>query len=157
MAVSIRIPKDDYFTLFAEGFFLERQIISNEVHIVLDEKYPVFLYYTYQNHRRLYICASPEVTNYKNVFNFPNVSKELALISQLRGRSFDLFKENMEYFNAATKGKIYELPPSFFWELAFHCEKRCNNRENINRLWYLYNPLEKLEQPKWKIKHGTKK
>ncbi len=157
MSVRIRIPKDEYFTTYAEGFFLGEQIIDNEVYILLDEKYPVILYYTYHNHRRLYICSDPAVTNFKNICSFPNVSKELAVITQLRGRAFDLFKENMDYFNAATKGKVYELPASFFWELSFQCKKKCNTRETINRLWSLYNPLEKLTDVKWEKKHGTKK
>ena len=147
-AISVRIPKNDYYTTYAEGVFLSMDTESEDgVIINLDADYTFFLYYTFKFHRRLYICSTKIPGN---DHKFENVNEPVKILCQLRGRAFDEFKRSVNYLNKSTKGSFYHLPPMYFWQLAALCRARKNSRINLELLTKRYNPGIIFEEIQWR-------
>ena len=71
-------------------------------------------------------------------------------IADLPGRSYDRFKRSMAYLNAATLGKFYRFPPTFFWQLASLCRFGKNSRLNLRLLVNTYDKAIVIpERIKW--------
>lgn len=86
--------------------------------------------------------------NGKFVNSFENVSENMSLVAHCRGRGFDRFKRSLEYLKEASDKKVMELPPAFWWQFAYLCNKGKNDRLNLNRLLMNYNVgVKKVE---WK-------
>ena len=142
----VLIPKKgDFPSVYAEGVFAGKDFYNGEVEILLDSRYCTTVYYTYKLHRRLYICCVPE--KQKGISTtLPRISKAVTVISQLRGRHFDRYKEGMSFLNQATKGQFYKLPPQFFWQLSILCRSGKNSNFNIKNLVRRYSPQMLFEE-----------
>lgn len=154
--ISVLIPSEEnYFHIYAEGVFHSMQHIENETEIVLDDKYPFILFYTFPYHNRIYICCSKEICN-KNLFSLYNVNKEFSIISILEGRrSFDRFKKSLDYLKQKTNGEILKLPAAFFWQLAYLCKIGHNNSYNLEKLTKKYNyKIVYKKEVKWSRKNS---
>ena len=132
--VRVRIPKDSYYTLFAEGVLLNLESYGTGHIATLDFSYPVVLYYTFHHHRRLYVIMQPSVNE---IFHNNDVSRPFSVIAQLRGRSFDRFKRSLRYIVRKSKG-FHEFPSEFYFKLAVLCTHQKNDKINLNRLFYKY-------------------
>ena len=132
--VRVRIPKDSYYTLFAEGVLLNLEAYGTGHIATLDFSYPVVLYYTFHHHRRLYVIMQPSVNE---IFHNNDVSRPFSVIAQLRGRSFDRFKRSLRYIVRKSKG-FHEFPAEFYFKLSFLCTHQKNDKINLNRLFYKY-------------------
>ena len=132
--VRVRIPKDSYYTLFAEGVLLNLESYGTGHIATLDFSYPVVLYYTFHHHRRLYVIMQPSVNE---IFHNNDVSRPFSVIAQLRGRSFDRFNRSLRYIVRKSKG-FHEFPAEFYFKLSFLCTHQKNDKINLNRLFYKY-------------------
>ena len=132
--VRVRIPKDSYYTLFAEGVLLNLESYGTGHIATLDFSYPVVLYYTFHHHRRLYVIMQPSVNE---IFHNNDVSRPFSVIAQLRGRSFDRFKRSLRYIVRKSKG-FHEFPAEFYFKLSFLCTHQKNDKINLNTLFYKY-------------------
>lgn len=132
--VRVRIPKNSYYTLFAEGVLLDLEPEGAGYIASLDFSYPVVLYYTFHHHRRLYVIMRPSVNEF---FHNNDVSSPFSVISQLRGRSFDRFKRSLRYIVRKSKG-FHKFPPEFYFKLSFLCSHQKNDKINLNRLFNKY-------------------
>lgn len=164
--VVVRIPKDgsEYFSTYAEGFFLGETFENDDVHIHLDSSKAVILYYVFGKNktgkknvlRKIFVCSSPE--NFKGRFalSFPNVEGSLSVFFSLSGRAADKFKRRMEFFSLSSKGEVYSLPLLFFWKLGTLCLKNRDNRFTLQNLWSQFSPKE-LSEVDWKSVNEIKK
>jgi len=161
--IEVDIYKKDFasYTTFAEGFVVDQKHDNSKNTIFLKSEYPIILWYKFRQIRRVYVCTLPEVTNNENVFNFPNVNRELAVIKILNSRGYDQFKRTMDYLKFASDNEVYKLNPMFFWQLSSICDDKKNNQYTIERLWKIYSSykLKKLSKEDWKElkKYGLKK
>ncbi len=138
--IRILIPKKDSIpSVYAEGVFLGKDFYKGDVEIILDSDYCTTVYYTYKLHRRLYVCCNPGKKGI-NATALPMVNQEVTILTQLRGRHFDRYKEAMSLLNKATKGQFYKLPPQFFWQLSILCRTGKNSNFNIKNLVRRYSP-----------------
>lgn len=154
--ISVIIPtEDNYYHIYAEGVLFSSRQIEEKTEITLDDKYPFILYYYFPHHNRIYICCSPDNCK-KNIFSLYNVDKEFSIIALLEGRrSFDRFKNTMDYLNHVTYGEVYKLPGQYFWQLAYLCKFGLNNRYNVERLTKRYNLFIKYDKDiKWSEKNS---
>lgn len=132
--VKVRIPKDSYYTLFAEGVLLSLEPYGTGHIAALDFSYPVVLYYTFHHHRRLYVIMRPSVSE---IFHNNDVSRPFSIVTQLRGRSFDRFKRSLRYIVRKSKG-YRKFPAEFYFKLSFLCSHQKNDKINLNRLFNKY-------------------
>lgn len=164
--VVVRIPKDgsEYFTTYAEGFFLGESFENDDVNIHLDSSKAVILYYVFgknQNGRRnvirkIFVCSSPDNFKGRFAFSFPNVEGKLSVFLSLSGRAADKFKRRMEFFSLSSKGEVYSLPLLFFWKLGAICRKKRDNRFTLRNLWSQFS-LKELSKVDWKSVDEAKK
>lgn len=133
-----RITKVPY-TFYAEGEIVNNFYDDGSTYVSLDDQYIMILYYYFKvaKHRRLYICCNPLYAP-GDENKFPECKKKLAVIKQLRGRSFDRFKQASNFLNKKTNGDFYRFKISFFWQLSILCETGKNNNKNILKLYYQY-------------------
>ena len=138
--ISIQIPpKGNYFHVYAEGVFVSRQKEEESFIITLDDTYPFILYYHFPKCAKIYICCNKETCK-NNVYSIFNVDKDFSIISFLEGRrSFDRFKNSMDYLKKVTEGEVYKLPPAYFWQLGHLCKFGLNSRYNLEALTKKYN------------------
>ena len=138
--IRILIPKKGSIpSVYAEGVFIGKDFYKGDVEIVLDSGYCTTVYYTYKLHRRLYVCCKPG-KNGEYATALPMVNQTVTVLTQLRGRHFDRYKEAMSLLNKATKGQFYKLPPQFFWQLSILCRTGKNTNFNIKNLIRRYSP-----------------
>lgn len=137
--ISILIPdENNYFKTYAEGVFLHRQIFADQVEITLDDNYCFSLYYTFPHHSRVYICCSTSICE-ANTLEIYNVNKKFSVIAKIEGRrSFDRYKNAMDYLNKITKGEVYKLPVQFYWQLCYICQRGLNSNRNLELLCKKY-------------------
>lgn len=164
--VIVKIPKEgeEYFSTYAEGFFLQESFEENEVHIHLDRNKVVILYYVFGKNspdgnnelRRLFVCSDCKHFGGHFESSFPNVAGDLSLFFSLSGRAFDKFKRRMDFYSASSKGEVYNLPLLFFWKLAILCRSNKDNRFTIFDLWKQFSS-KKLEDVDWKKWNEIKK
>lgn len=140
-SVYVHIPKkDNGITLFAEGTLLSQIDKDQYYELELAKSKCIVLYYKLHfNHRRLFIVCDPRLMQNKFVKDFTLVSDSLSVIAELHGRGFDRFKRSIEYLNKATDNQIMDLPPAFFWQLAYICRNGKNDKANLNKLANNYN------------------
>lgn len=133
-------PKENYFHCYAEGVLIDLQKKTNgETEVFLDENHPFILYYYFNHHARIYICCSAAICRTNN-FTIYNVSKPFSIIGIIEGRrSFDRFKNAMDYLKAATNGEFYKLPVSYFYQLGYLCMNGKNSNLNLEMLTKRYN------------------
>lgn len=151
--ISILIPsKDNYFHCYAEGLFVSKLNIDDETEITLDDTYPFILYYHFPHHRRIYICSTQTS---KNKFHIYNVNKDFNIIGIIEGsRAFDRFKKAMDFLNTVTRGEVYKLPCTFFWQLSYLCKFGKNSQMNIEHLIKSYKTDITFEKEiKWSEKN----
>lgn len=164
--VAVRIPKDgsEYFSTYAEGFFLGESFENDDVHIHLDASKAVILYYVFGKKitgrknilREIFVCSSPENFSGKHAFSFPNVEGRLSIFFSLSGRAADKFKRRMEFFSLSSKGEVYSLPLLFFWKLGALCRMSLDNRFTLKHLWNQFS-LSALSEVDWKSVNDAKK
>lgn len=150
--ISIIIPSEEnFYHVFAEGVFCYEKQIENETEITLDDTYPFILYYYFPHHNRIYICSTETKIKKSKIYN---VNKEFGIVCILEGRrSFDRFKNTMDYLKHVTYGEVYKLPVQYFWQLAYLCKFGLNNSFNIEKLTKRYNLFIKYDKDlKWSEK-----
>lgn len=139
--ISVQIQKDEYFTTFADGVFVSKEVFdSDSVSINLDGNYCIMLFYTLGSSRNVFLCSTQEKIKKINEQFFVNVSEPLGIMNILTGRAYDRFKRSLDYVKKATQGKVLYFPEQFFLEFSVMCENGHNNSECIERLVKLYNP-----------------
>ncbi len=132
--VRVKIPKDSYYTLFAEGVLQSLESYGIGHIATFDFSYPVVLYYTFHHHRRLYVIMRSSVNE---IFHCNDVSRQFSIIAQLRGRSFDRFKRSLRYIVRKSKG-FHKFPAEFYFKLSFLCTHQKNDKINLDRLFKKY-------------------
>lgn len=129
--VKVRIPQHENYTLYAEGVFLGIENFGKEYLVSLDFSYPVILYYTFKNHRRVYIIMQAIGAD---IFKNDDISVPFSIISQFRGRALDRFKRSFRYIVKKTKDNSRKFSAEFYFKLAFLCQQGENDRLNLNKL-----------------------
>lgn len=149
-SVFVKIPKGSAgLTLYAEGLLLGKEDKKTYYELELSKNKVIILYYKFHfNHRRLYIVCAPELMDNCFVKSFSLVSDNMSVIAELHGRGFDRFKRTMEYLVKASDSAVLDLPPVFFFQLAYLCRNEKNDRVNLKKLSSNYN-LE-LKEVEWK-------
>lgn len=150
-SITVKIPKkgQSYITLYAEGTLISQLDKGKYYQLEMASNKCLILFYNFNiKHRRLYVVCKPELMNNKFINTFELVSEKLSVVAHLRGRGFDQFKRSLEYMKKATDKKVMDLPPAFWWQFAYLCNKELNNHVNLNRLLLNYNlGVKKVE---WK-------
>lgn len=132
--IHVLLPDEkSIYTLFAEGNLINSFKLLNRTHLTFNAEYPILLYYTFPNHRRLYLCTRDE-----SGITFPGIKEKLRILTQIRGRSFDRFKRSVDYLNKEYHGTIQFMPYSFFWVLSDICKKGHNDSINLDLLYQRY-------------------
>lgn len=147
---TISIPNEnEHYSLYAEGVFVRKMITDTQSFITLNDDFCIILYYTVHTWRHLYVCCATRLfPYYPHTFNESDAP--LSVIADLTGRSYDRFKRSMAYLNAATLGKFYRFPPTFFWQLASLCRFGKNSRLNLRLLVNTYDKSIVIpERIKW--------
>jgi len=148
--ISVHIPQNEFYTLYAEG---NTQKISQDAEyfsVDFPDDSVIFLYYTFQFHRRVYITCSPN-KNAGNIHYFGDADVPLSVLGQLRGRTFDQFKQAANFLNIYTKGRFYNYPLQFFYQLLCLLRSKKNSNDNMQLLASLYDStLDPSERIEWK-------
>ncbi|WP_024467197.1 hypothetical protein [Treponema pedis] len=78
------------------------------------------LYYTYPNHRRLYmVCAKAEGEK----LLLPCIDTPVSIIYKARGKKFDAIKHGFYILDKYTEKKHLQYPISFYREMAILAEE----------------------------------
>ncbi len=119
--ICVEIPRNDFFTLYADGSLISKS--SNEVYheLIFNKNNILILFYHFpekkrkkSQHRRVYITCDPSQFENKNVYNLYGISKKRTVLFQLRGRSFDRFKNSLEYIKKQTNYECFKYPLEFW-------------------------------------------
>lgn len=136
MSLTITIPEPTKrYSIYADGVLDDMVMrMKGKSIVTLDDRWPLTLYYRFGIHRHLYACALPQMLTGAPVKTFRDVSKPLAVIAELTGRSFDRYKRAMWRLKENTDGRIMRMPPEFFWMLAEKCEQGRNSMKAVDGL-----------------------
>jgi hypothetical protein len=114
--LSVHIPKDSFFTLYAKGKIEYKQTVD-ELGTFIRFDGVVVLFYKYPHHRRAYIVRnSEELRNYPSL-TLPNVKQQVGIIYRAKGRRVDILRRvwwNLEQLNGS---KVYTYD-TLFWQKA---------------------------------------
>lgn len=92
MMVTLPVKNIDGFTLYADGALLQSLFIEENKHaLFFDNKYVLFLFYTYPHHRRVYM-VSVDKTNILPKTNLPCVNRAVSILYKARGKKIDMLK-----------------------------------------------------------------
>ncbi len=123
------------YTVYAEGVSHGVRLIPErrEYEISLDCRHPIVLYFTFRTFRKAYVCIAPEIFG-MNIYRFDCASRELAVVSQLRGRAYDRFKRSLAWLRRQTQNRVHKFDIRFYWQLAFLAKKGLNSNLNLKML-----------------------
>lgn len=76
---------------------------------------------------------------HSNIYHFNCANKELAVISQLRGRAYDRFKRSLDWLDKKTNSRWKKYNIQFFWQLAYLSKKGLNSSQNLKFLIDIYD------------------
>lgn len=120
--MKVYLPKhSDGFTLYAEGVLFKMETRDEDVTILtFSNEYILTLYYTYPNHRRLYmVCAKA-----KGEKQFlPCIDTPVSIIYKASGKRFDAIKYSFYILDKYTERQHLQYPISFYREMAILAEE----------------------------------
>jgi hypothetical protein len=112
--LSVHIPKDSFFTLYAKGKIEYKQTVEDLGTFIRFDGV-VILFYKYPHYRLAYIVRNAgELINYPSL-TLPNVKQKVGVIYRAGGRRVDILRNvywNLERMNG---GKVYTYG-TFFWQ-----------------------------------------
>ncbi len=120
--MKVKLPKEqDGFTLYAEGALFDSDFSNGERVLTFSDKHILVLYYTFPNHRRLYmVCA--DASGDKTVL--PCIDTPVSIIYKARGRIFDDIKNALHYLKKHSNNEYVLFPILFYRELAVLAEQK---------------------------------
>ena len=117
----IIIPdKANFYSLYADGLF-SRKTYDKETEasfFAYEPGQPVFLYYTYPNHR-----AASLIRNVPGDVALPGLSKKVSLLFTVHASKVDKLKRAISFLNK-NAGGAYQYTDDFYTRLYFILQKR---------------------------------
>jgi hypothetical protein len=117
MELSVHIPKEAFFTLFAKGW-MEHSITVPEAGTFIRFEGVVFLYYRYPHHRRAYIVRNAGDLRYYRPVILPNIREPVGIILKAKGRRIDILRNvawNLQQINGT---KVFKFDTVFWQEVS---------------------------------------
>ena len=147
MNLTVNIPKNEYYTLFAEGKFLSKHSDDNCTEITFAKKGILILFYHFpkhgrSQHRRVYITCNPDTFENKYVHSLEGVSEERTVLAELRGRAFDRLKMSLEYIRKETNDECYTYSNEFWLKVSYLMHAGKNSQYNINNLISIFKEIK---------------
>ncbi len=145
--MKVKLPEENSgFTLYAEGNLFDMEYIQGNTILTFSDSHILALYYTYPNHRRLYmVCAKTKGVK----TTLPCIDKPVSIIYKARGRRFDDIKNAMYFLKTHSDGEYVLYPLIFYRELAILAEQKRLKNWKINSLCLKHNlRLNNLEEEK---------
>ncbi len=136
MKVFIPVKERDGFSVFAEGALLEKETTKRgDLYLSFSDNSILVLYYTYPNHRRLYILH-PKGVGEK--VQLPCIDKPACIIFRGMGKALDVIKNAFYYLKKTTQGSYLYFPKEFFYEMGILADSKKLNRLKLNLLMKKY-------------------
>jgi hypothetical protein len=114
MELSVHIPKNAFFTLFAKGW-VESHVTVPEKGTFIRFEGVVLLYYKYPHHRRAYIVRNAEELRHYRAVALPNVKQPVGIILKAKGRRIDILRNaawNLQQINGT---RVFKYD-TVFWQ-----------------------------------------
>lgn len=143
--ISVPAEKNAFYTIYAEGVSYGAYLRPSrrEYDVFLDSRYPIILYFTVRNHRRAFVCASPDLME-SNIHAFACTEAPLSVIAFLHGRAFDRFKRSLSYLCKYTENRCHEFGIPFYWQLSYLAKNGLNSTMNLRLLAEKYDAERNL-------------
>jgi len=112
--LSVHIPKESFFTLYARGKIIRKQTVD-DLGTFIQFSGVVLLYYKYPHHRRAYIVRDTSELSHYQAIIIPNVKQKVGILLQAKGKRIDLLRQvywNLEQIN----GKSVYTWDTLFWQ-----------------------------------------
>lgn len=136
MKVFIPVKERDGFSVFAEGALLDMETASrSQLYLNFSDNSILVLYYTYPNHRRLYILH-PKGVGEK--VQLPCTDKPASIIFRGMGKVFDVIKNAFYYLKNTTQGAYLYFPKEFYYEMGILADSKALNQFKLNLLMKKY-------------------
>lgn len=136
MKVFIPVKERDGFSLFAEGALLNMENTKKgDLYLAFSDNAIVVLYYTYPNHRRLYIVHTKGAGE---KVRLPCTDKAASIIFRGMGKVFDVTKNAFYYLRKTTQEDYLFFPKEFFYEMGILADSKKLNRFKLKLLMKKY-------------------
>ncbi|UTC77079.1 hypothetical protein E4O04_09710 [Treponema sp. OMZ 799] len=139
MKVFIPVKERDGFSVFAEGALIDMENTSRgDLYLSFSDSAILVLYYTYPNHRRLYILHTKGVGD---KIQLPCTDTPACIIFRGMGKVFDVTKNAFYYLRKTTNEDYLFFPKEFYYEMGILADSKKLNRFKLNLLMKKYGLL----------------
>lgn len=136
MKVFIPVKERDGFSVFAEGALLDMERTKRgDLYLIFSDSSILVLYYTYPNHRRVYILHSKGAGD---KVQLPCTDKPASIIFRGMGKVFDVIKNAFYYLKNTTQGAYLYFPKEFYYEMGILADSKDLNQFKLNLLMKKY-------------------
>ena len=140
MKVFIPVKQRDGFSVFAEGALLDMETTSRgDLYLSFSDNSILVLYYTYPNHRRLYILHTKGVGE---KVRLPCTDKPASIIFRGMGKALDITKNAFYYLKKTTQEAYLYFPKEFYYEMGILADSKKLNRFKLKLLMKKYGLLQ---------------
>ena len=139
MKVFIPVKERDGFSVFAEVALLDKETTKlGDLYLSFSDNSILVLYYTYPNHRRLYILHSKGVGE---KVRLPCTDKPATIIFRGMGKALDITKNAFYYLKKTTQEFYLYFPKEFYYEMGILADSKKLNRFKLKLLMKKYGLL----------------